>query len=96
MTPPTPEEGLCKVWFNMRQYETIWVKLKENLKVSISSPRHYHARIIKAVKKEKWKDLAFKLVLSEQDQSARLICSCSGPVITFSLQIIKQFDLADL
>jgi len=80
----------------MRQYETIWARLKQDQKVSVTSPRHYHARIIKAVKKEKWKDLAHKLILSEQDRYARLISTRSGPVITFTLQTVKKFNLADL
>jgi hypothetical protein len=81
----------------MRQYETIWNRLKQDQRVSVTSPRHYHARIIKAVKKEKWKDLVHKLLLSEQDQYARLVLARSGPVITFTLQIVrKRFNLEDL
>lgn len=77
----------------MRQYETIWYKLKTEHRVSVSSPRHYHKRIIKAVKKEKWKDLVFKLTLAELGRSARLSAGSSGPVVTFILQIAIPLDL---
>ena len=55
----------------MRQYQPIWEKLKNmplheasTKGVSVTANRALHPRIIKAVTKEKWKDLAYKASLS--------------------------------
>jgi hypothetical protein len=82
----------------MRQYEIIWKRLKgPKNKVEISSPRHYHRRIIRAVKKEKYKDIVYKFELSEQGRTAKLLCMSFGPVITFELKIEKtQITLEDI
>lgn len=74
----------------MRQYETIWTKLKQlpaneaaEVGVSVAAPRTLHARIIKAVIKEKWKDLGYKLLLD--DKRATLSYVQKHAIITFFL-----------
>lgn len=74
----------------MRQYETIWHRLKnlpaneaEKVGVSVAAPRPLHGRIIKAVTKEKWKDLGYKILLD--DKRAILSHSRQNAIITFYL-----------
>lgn len=74
-----------------RQYQPIWDKLKsltkkdaESIGVSIQAPRVLHPRIIKAVKKEKWKDLGYKLKL--EPKTAELETFRKGEIITFFLK----------
>lgn len=74
----------------MRKYETIWVRLKELSRkdaetkgISISAPRPLHKRIIKAVNKEKWKDIGYKLEL--EDRVATLSHTRDGVILTFRL-----------
>ena len=73
-----------------RQYEPIWLKLKsmppreaETIGVSIIANRLLHARIIKAVIKEKWMDIGFKIELD--DRRARLDYVKKNSEITFYL-----------
>ena len=54
----------------MRQYQPIWLKLKSmplteasSKGVSVTANRLLHPRIIKAVTKEKWMDLEYKLAV---------------------------------
>jgi hypothetical protein len=74
----------------MRQYEPIWVKLKSlsqseasSKGVSITAPRALHRRIIKAVKKEKWMDIAYKLEI--EPRVAVLSHSQKNSILTFQL-----------
>ena len=66
-----------------RQYYPIWKKLKADKQVVISAPRPLHDRINKAVKKEKWLDIAYKLEI--EPRKAVLSHSRKGSQITFSL-----------
>ena len=78
----------------MRQYEPIWEKLKSlplidaKLKgVSITAPAALHKRIIKAVKKEKWMDFGYKMMLKElDDREATLSYSRKASILTFKLR----------
>lgn len=45
----------------MRKYEPIWIQLKETGKCQVSVPKQLHARIKKAVSKEKYNDTAYKV-----------------------------------
>ena len=63
----------------MRKYEPIWLKLKKVGSASIAAHPLLHARIIKAVVKEKWLDEGFKLeslpyhhVLSHHKEGAKI------------------------
>jgi len=68
----------------MRQYEPVWIKLKKDLRVSITAHRSLHKRIIKAVTKEKWLDDGYKLEIFPKH--AVMYHSRKGSVITFILQ----------
>lgn len=73
-----------------RFYSPIWDKLKSmppseasTIGVSITANRLLHSRIIKAVIKEKWLDIGFKLQLD--DKTARLNYTTKNSTITFYL-----------
>lgn len=75
-----------------RQYQPIWDKLKRlpshearAIGVSVTANRRLHGRIIKAVTKEKWLDLAYKL---EKDPVKTILShSSKGAILTFYLDI---------
>jgi len=56
----------------MRQYEPIWVRIKNKNVASLVTPTANAARVIKAVIKEKHLDTGYKLMLSEQALQAKL------------------------
>jgi len=71
----------------MRQYQAIWERIKKHGKATLIAPVDSHRRIIKAVQKEKYMDMGFKLLQSEKGVKMRLVTyddSESG-VITFSV-----------
>jgi hypothetical protein len=72
----------------MRHYEPVWIKLKKEKTVSITANYSLHKRIIKAVIKEKWMDLGYKLQLG--NRSAYLSYTQSNSIITFHLKIIQS------
>lgn len=83
----------------MREYQDIWERLKSmpvntalTQGIRVSANKAFHKRIIKAVKKEKWQDLGFKLDLDTQ--TAELKIHTSGSIITFYL--IRSVSLAAL
>lgn len=78
----------------MRQYERIWFNLKNlppadasSTGVSVTAPKYFHKRLIKAVTKEKWMDTGYKLWLSmtQEGKEARLSYTKSGSILTFYL-----------
>ncbi len=78
----------------MRTYQPIWDKLKslplkeaKEKGVSITAPAALHRRIIKAVKKEKWMDMGYKILLKENDdREATLFFTRNGSILTFYLR----------
>lgn len=50
-----------------RDYLPIWEQLKTHKKATTLAHPYYHARIIKAVKKEKWLDTLFRLEMLEMN-----------------------------
>jgi hypothetical protein len=72
----------------MRQYEPIWRQLKTKKVVSITANRALHPRIIKAVIKEKWLDVGYKLEI--EPDWAKLSYTIRHSVITFSLNRIRN------
>lgn len=44
-----------------RKYQEAWEKIKKDKKLQIVAPAIVHARIVKAIQKEKYMDAAFKL-----------------------------------
>ena len=84
-------------------YEPIWVKLRElphpqarKLGVSITSPRPFHKRIIKAVTKEKDIDVGYKIMLAEQFKGKYAILrhKRENCILTFYLEFsLTESDL---
>lgn len=58
----------------MRLYEPIWIKIRQagEIKVVIQSPSHLVTKTIKAVTKEKYNDVAYKIVLDSKGRMAKL------------------------
>lgn len=79
---------------SMRYYQPVWIRLKELPKdqaskvgVSITAPVTLHTRIIKAIGKEKWMDIGYKILLKEtDDQEATLIYKREHAKLTFFLK----------
>ena len=76
----------------MRQYEPIWQKLKamplsdaSTKGVSVTANRVLHPRIIKAVVKEKWMDLGYKIQI--EPRKTILVHSRKHAVLTFYLHL---------
>lgn len=74
-----------------RYYYAIWKDLKSlpptdasTKGVRISAPRPLHKRIIKAVKKEKWLDLGYKIRM--EPKIATLVVFRENSIITFRLK----------
>lgn len=74
----------------IRFYQPIWERLKSmppreasTIGVSITANRLLHPRIIKAVTKEKWMDIGFKILLD--DKRAVLSHVRKNAVLTFYL-----------
>jgi hypothetical protein len=67
----------------LRLYEPIWLSLKKHKTCTILVPTHLHARVIKAVIKEKWLDNTFKK--REGWRQQYLSYHISGNEITFKL-----------
>lgn len=76
----------------MRKYQEIWERLKKldtntarTVGISITTNPALHARIIKAVKKEKWKDRVYKLTI--EPRTSILTAFISDNIITFKLDL---------
>ena len=67
----------------MRLYEPIWNKLKLTGSAQLTANRLLHRRIIKAVIKEKWMDIGYKLQISPFH--SRIEYSRSNSILTFRL-----------
>jgi hypothetical protein len=78
----------------MRQYQGIWIRLKQKGTISLSADRRLHPRIIKAVTKEKYNDVVYKYELGENAQAAKLSHRSEGAKLTFTLT--KTIGLSDL
>lgn len=78
----------------MRKYYPIWQKLKLKSRQVVVHPPHLHARLIKAVMKERTMDTGFRLELSEANQEAKLFATSDGNMITFRLK--KYLDPSDI
>ena len=90
----------------MRLYEPIWEQLKnlplkdaKEKGLSITANRRLHPRIIKAVIKEKWKDVGYKLKM--EPHKVRLVPISKGAVLTFYLilsetSVLRSISSGDL
>jgi hypothetical protein len=72
----------------MRKYQSIWLQLKSSPKKTqvVLHPAHLHARLIKAVLKERTMDTGFRYELAEADSHAKVLTSSEGNLITFRLR----------
>jgi hypothetical protein len=73
-----------------RKYYPIWERLKKEKQVSIAVPRPLHARVIKAVIKEKWMDVGYKIQI--QPKKATLSYVRKASTITFFLSHSISID----
>lgn len=80
----------------MRKYQPIWKQIKLTNTASIAADKSAHARIIKAVRKEKNKDIGWKLLLGEKGVKYELHNKIEGKIITFYLVDISPINLSDL
>lgn len=73
----------------MRQYQPAWEQLKQYKFCEIVAHRKFHARILKAIKKEKDIDLGYKLECSELSPPKRAFIShtIEGTTIAFTLTL---------
>lgn len=74
----------------MRQYEPIWIRIKTKNIASIVAPLESHKRIIKAIIKEKYKDIEYKNQLIKKCLKAELVVtkdSTNLSLLTFSLKL---------
>ena len=79
----------------MRKYEQIWIKLKRTGKATITAHPLLHARIIKAVVKEKYNDSGYKLQISPH--YGVLSHTVEDTRITFQLKkFIGQVGVSDI
>lgn len=71
----------------MRKYQPIWETIKSSKSgtVSLAADPSSHARIIKAVRKEKCNDVGWKLLCSEQSKKYKIEEEIEGKLITFKL-----------
>jgi hypothetical protein len=69
----------------VRYYQSLWEKLKQDKVVSVTANRLLHPRIIKAVTKEKWMDIGYKLQI--EPRRALLSHSRTHSILTFKLEL---------
>lgn len=72
---------------SIRKYQPIWQVLKDKSICEVAAHTNLHRRIIKAVIKEKYNDLKFKLFLADKGKRAILEHTKKHNVITFTLVI---------
>jgi hypothetical protein len=70
----------------VRKYQKIWIELKTKNKLHVLHPEHLHARLIKAVLKERTMDTGFRYELSEANRCAKVFATSDGNIITFRLK----------
>ena len=73
----------------MRKYQPIWEQLKLYGTTSLSANPAMHKRIIKAVMKEKLKDLGWKILCAESGNIYKLAYKSEGKLVTFNLNVDK-------
>lgn len=79
---------------NERTYQPIWEELKRSNTCKISANKSLHKRIVKAVIKEKYNDVNFKLYLADKGQKAVLTHTKKYSIIEFFLNV--TIGLSDL
>lgn len=78
----------------MRQYEPIWNALKSGRICAITANPALHPRIVKAVVKEKYQDVGWKMQMADDYCKSKIWYQIKGTVITFRL--LKGIGFSDL
>lgn len=85
----------------MRMYEGEWIKLRKSTTlanpgiVKIAAPARFHARIYKAITKEKDLDNVYKMQLAENFQAGRLGYKSIGGYLEITMRLRKFVRLRD-
>jgi len=80
----------------MRKYQPIWEAVRNNSTASLSAEPIMHRRIIQAVRKEKTKDLGWKMMCLEAGKKYELLDTTDGHLLTFTLADISPVNIASL
>lgn len=82
-----------------RKYSSIWIALKKDKHCAIAAPIPLHERIIKAVTAEKYRDVVYKLKMTEDRKRIKLGHKIDGARIRFFLieyDILSGLNLSEL
>ena len=77
----------------MRKYQPIWEQVKATGKATLSACIERHRTIVLGVRKEKTKDIVWKLECSEQRKRYKLIDTSEEDCITFTLTPVSYLSL---
>jgi len=80
----------------MRKYEPIWLRLKLYGEASLAAPPKQHRRIVLAVRKEKTKDIVWKLTCLEKRRRYRLYNKSENALLTFTLRPSEVLSFSTL
>lgn len=75
----------------MRKYQPIWEQLKSDGIITIVAPVESHQTIINMVKKERNKDLAFKIICSENFIGYRLSNRTNVAKSTLTIKLNRSY-----
>jgi hypothetical protein len=78
----------------MRMYQPVWEKLKKDGRCSVAAAPELHARIKKAVIKEKYNDTTYKVECDLKGITAEIEVRIEKSKITFILK--RSIGLGDL
>lgn len=78
----------------LREYQPIWEAIKSQGKTRLSVPIPFQPRVRKAVLKEKYNDLGYKVLLAERHKIARLEIETRGAMMIFTL--IVSLGIGDI
>ena len=82
----------------MRKYQPIWNQIRDNRTATLLAPAEAHDKIILAVRKEKVRDLGYKLLLLEEGKRENLTVETDSNLgtITFGLTDASSVLLSTL
>jgi hypothetical protein len=66
-------------------YQEIWEQLVQKKMCKLTAPKAYHARIIKAVVKEKYRDSSYREWCAMNQVTSQLQSRVTGDIITFTV-----------
>lgn len=74
----------------MRMYQAIWNTVRDTGKATVISPKPMHSRLIRAVKKEKCKDIPWRITNPKYRQYKLFIDTTQPDSVTFQLYNIHS------